>query len=78
MTSAEEEFKAIYGPSPRHSEHKPGEAISYHDAGARSGRNSGRILYVIAPTDLEPLRYLVTPDIGLYPVEVPAMDVIEL
>jgi hypothetical protein len=76
MTNTEQ-FAQLYGPPARHSDHTLGEVIAYYDAGQQSGKNSGRILYVAAATAREPLRYIVSPDIGVFPVEVAANEVRE-
>lgn len=71
------EFHAIYGPAPRRAEHRAGDTITYHDPGQPNGRNTGLIVYVIAATSTEPMRYVVSPDIELFPVEIAANEIIE-
>lgn len=77
MTSAEE-LAQLYGPPARHSDHYLGEVVCYVDAGQHSGLNSGRVLYVAAANAREPLRYIVSPDIGIFPCEIAASELIEV
>lgn len=75
MTSTQQ-FRELYGLPARHSEHKVGETITYTDPGQPEGRNEGKIIYIAEATADEPLRYIITPTVGLFPQEITANKVI--
>lgn len=71
------DFEALHGPSYPYAKYQIGDTIRFADPETPSGRNSGRVLHVIAPAEKRSCAYIVLPDRVCFPTEIFADEVIE-
>lgn len=71
------DFEVLYGKSAKHTDYKEGDSVRFWDRGVPGGQNNGTILHIVAATEKTPLTLVVSPEVGLFPVEIAVNEVIE-
>lgn len=71
------DFEMIHGASYPLAKYHIGDVITFADHSQPTGRDKGQIVHVITPADGRPGGYIVSPTIGVFPVEIGFSEVIE-